>query len=147
MVAQNLLLDHLPRLHPGETIVERDPGAGNGGGTGAAVGLDDVAVDGDLPLAERFQIDDRAQAAADQALNFDGAAVLLARRRLAARAFERGARQHAVFGRDPAPRLALEPGRQTVLERRRDQHVGVAETHEARAFREFHHAALERDGA
>ena len=79
MVAQNLLLDHLPRLHPGETIVERDPGSGNRCRAGAAVGLDDVAVDGDLPLAERSEIDDGAQAAPDQALDFDRASVLLAR--------------------------------------------------------------------
>ena len=137
----------MPRLHPGEAVVERDPGAGDGGGAGAAVGLDDVAVDGDLPLAERLEIDHGAQAAADQALNFNGAAVLLAGRGLAPRALERGARQHAVFGGDPAARLALEPGRQAVLERRGDQHMGVAEFHEARAFRVFHHAALERDGA
>ena len=31
---------------------QRDPGAGNGGGAGAAVGLDHVAVDDDLPLAK-----------------------------------------------------------------------------------------------
>ena len=31
------------------------------GGAGAAVGLDHVAVDGDLPLAERLQIDHGAQ--------------------------------------------------------------------------------------
>ena len=68
-------------------------------------------------------------------------------RRLAPRALERGARQHAVFGGDPAARLALEPGRQPVFERRGHQHMGVAELHEAGAFGVFHHAALERDGA
>ena len=127
--------------------MQRDPGAGDRGGAGAAVGLDHVAIDGDLPLAERGQIEHRAQAAADQPLDLDGAAALLAGRRLAARALRGGARQHAVFGGDPAARLALEPGRQPVLERRRHQHVGVAELHEAGAFGVFHHAALERYGA
>jgi len=36
--------------------VQRDPRAGNGGGAGTAIGLDDVAVDGDLLFAERFKI-------------------------------------------------------------------------------------------
>ena len=140
-------VDHVACLHPGDAVVERDPGAGDRSGAGSAVGLDDVAVDGDLTLAERLEIDHRAQAAADQALDFDRAAVLLAGRRLAPRALERRARQHAVFGGDPAARLALEPGRQAVLQRRGDQHMRVAEPHEARAFRVFHHAALERDRA
>ena len=134
MIAQHVGLDHLARFHPGEAVVERDPGAGDGGGAGAAVGLDDVAVDGDLPLAERLEIDHRTQAAPDQALDFHGAAVLLAGRGLAPRALERRARQHAVFGGDPAARLAFEPRRQAIFQRRRDQHVGVAEFHEAGAF-------------
>ena len=147
MVAQRLGLEHLARLHPGDAIVQRHPGAGDRRGAGAAVGLDHVAIDGDLPLAERRQIDDRAQAAPDQALDLDRAAALLAGRGLAARALRCGARQHAVFGGDPAARLAFEPGRQPVLERRRHQHVGVAELHEAGALGVFHHAAFERYGA
>ena len=60
------------------SIVQRDPAAGDRRGARAAVGLDDVAVDGDLPLAERLEIDDGAQRAADQPLDFLGAAALLA---------------------------------------------------------------------
>ena len=97
-------LHHLARLHPGDAVVQRDPGAGDRGGAGAAVGLDHVAIDGDLPLAERRQVDDGAQAAADQALDLDRAAALLAGRGLAPRALRGGARQHAVFGGDPAAR-------------------------------------------
>ena len=74
-----------------------------------------------------FEVDDRAQRAADQALDLDGAAVLLAGGGFAAGALERGARQHAVFGGDPAAALALEPGRQALFQRRRHQHVGIAE--------------------
>ena len=48
---------------------QRDPGAGDRGRAGAAVGLDDVAVEGDLALAQRLHVDDGAQAAADQALD------------------------------------------------------------------------------
>ncbi|MNC93180.1 hypothetical protein D3C83_97510 [compost metagenome] len=56
--------------------MERHPAAGDRRGARAAVGLDDVAVDGDLLLAERRQIDDGAQRAADQPLDFQGAAAL-----------------------------------------------------------------------
>ena len=76
-----------------------------------------------------------------------GAAALLAGGRLAPRALGGCARQHAVFGGDPAATLPLEPGRQPVLQRRRHQHMGVAELHEAGAFGIFDHAALEGDGA
>ena len=147
MVAQRRGGEHVAGLHPGDAVVQRHPGAGDGGGAGAAVGLDHVAVDGDLALAERRQVDHRAQAASDQPLDFDGAATLLAGRGLAAGALERRARQHAVFGGDPAAPLALEPGRQPVLQRCRDQHMGVAELHEAGALGVFHHAALQRYGA
>ena len=106
-----------------------------------------VAVDGDLALAERFQIDRGAQRAADQALDFDGAAALLAGGGLAAGALQRGARQHAVFGGDPAAALALEPWRQPLFQGRRHQHMGVAEFHHAGAFGVFDHAAFQRHGA
>ena len=70
----------------------------------AAIGLQHVAVDGDLPLAQRPQVDHGAQGAADQPLDFLRAAGLLAARRLALAARVGGARQHAVFGRHPALR-------------------------------------------
>mgnify|MGYP003694788787 CR=1 FL=1 len=88
-----------------------------------------------------------AQAAPDQPLDLDGAAALLAGGGLAPGALGGRARQHAVFGGDPAARLALEPGRQPVFQCGRDQHMGVAEFHEAGALGVFHHAALERNGA
>ena len=81
---------------------ERDVAAGDRGRSRAAVGLQNVAVDRDRVLAERIAVDDRAQAAADQALNLERAAALRAARGLARRAGVRGARQHAVLGRDPA---------------------------------------------
>ena len=58
--------------------MQRDPRAGDRCSPRAAIGLDDVAVDRDLPLAERFQIDDSAQRATDQPLDFLRAAALLA---------------------------------------------------------------------
>ena len=58
--------------------MQRDPGAGDRGGAGAAVGLDHVAVERDLALAERLQVDHGAQRAADQPLDLQRAAALLA---------------------------------------------------------------------
>ncbi len=63
--------------------LQRHEGAGDGGGAGAAVGLDDVAVEGDGALAQFAQVDRGAQRAADQALDLQGAPALLAARRLA----------------------------------------------------------------
>ena len=137
---------HLARLHPGEAVMQRHPGAGDRGGARAAIGLDHVAVDRDLPLAELLQVDHGAQAAADQPLDFDRAATLLAGRCLAAGTLRRRPWQHPIFGRDPASRLPFEPGRQLVFQGGGHQHMGVAEFHETRAFGVFHHAAFERDG-
>ena len=63
--------------------MQRHPGAGDGGGARAAVGLQHVAVERDLSLAHRREVDDGAQRAADQALDLLRAAGLLAARRLA----------------------------------------------------------------
>ena len=41
--------------------MQRHPGAGDRGRAGAAIGLDHVAIDRDLPFAERLEIDDRAR--------------------------------------------------------------------------------------
>src|SRR5436305_11178278 len=64
-------------------LVEGDIAAGDRGGAGAAIGLDHVAIDADLPLAHRGEVGHRPQAAADQALDFLGPAALPAARRLA----------------------------------------------------------------
>ena len=120
--------------HPGDRVLERHPGAGDRRGAGAAIGLDDVAIDDDLALAQGLEVDHRPEAAADQPLDFLGAAGLLAGGGLAAHAFSGGARQHAVFGGDPAAVLALEPERHLGFDRGRAQDVGVAEAHQAGAF-------------
>src|SRR5258705_8836797 len=57
MVAQRVGLEHVAGLHPGDAIVQRDPGAGNGRRARSAIGLDHVAIDRDLPLAQRGQIE------------------------------------------------------------------------------------------
>ena len=85
--------------------------------------------------------------AADEALDFLGAAGLLAGRRLAPRALMGGARQHAVFGGDPALAAALQPRRHALFERGGAQHMRVAEADEAGALGMAGEAALEADGA
>ena len=91
IVAQHVGLAPCSALHPGDAVGQRHPGAGDGGGAGAAVGLDHVAIDRDLALAERLQVDRGAQAAADQALDFHRAAALLAGGGLAAGGWWRAA--------------------------------------------------------
>jgi len=58
VILQRLARHHLACFHPGDAVVERDPGAGDRGGARAAVGLQHVAVDRDLPFAERHEIGD-----------------------------------------------------------------------------------------
>ena len=62
LLADRVGFDQLLREQPVDGEPQRHPGAGNGRGAGAAVGLDDVAIERDLPLAERFEVDDGAQA-------------------------------------------------------------------------------------
>ena len=111
-----------------------DAGAGDRRAARAAVGLQHVAVDLDRALAERREIGDRAQAAADQALDLLRAARLLAVGGLAPAARVRRARQHAVLGGEPAAPLALEERRHAFLDAGGAQHLRVAGLDQHRAF-------------
>src|SRR3990167_444570 len=92
-----------------EGEMQRYPGTGDAGGTGAAVRLQHVAVDIYLPLTHGGQIDHGAQRAADQTLDLLGATRLLAASSLTVRAGMGRARQHAIFGGDTAaPRITQE---------------------------------------
>ena len=69
MRGQRVALDH-PACHQlADRQSQRDPAAGDRRAAGAAVGLQHVAVDGDLPLAERHPVDPGPQAAPDQPLD------------------------------------------------------------------------------
>ena len=74
----------LDELRGGER--QRDVAARDRGRTRAAVGLQDVAVDRDRVLAEGGAVDDRAQAAADEALDLERAPALRAARGFTRRA-------------------------------------------------------------
>ncbi len=126
---------------------QRDEATRDRGGACAAIGLQNVAVDRDLVFAEGGEIDDGAQRAADQALDFLRAAGLLAGSRFAAAARMRGAWQHAVFGRHPACALTLHPARNTLFPARGAQDMRIAELGKARAFGIARHAGFQADVA
>src|SRR3546814_123206 len=53
MILEDLVhLGHGAGFHPFQAVVKGNPAAGNGGRAGAAIGLDDVAVNGDLRSEE-----------------------------------------------------------------------------------------------
>jgi hypothetical protein len=107
------------------------------GAAGAAVGLDHVAIDSDLTLTKRLPVNPGAQAPSDQPLDLDRASALLARGGLAPHAGVGGARQHTVFGGDPAlAGIAQERGH-PFLQRRGAEHVRVADLDHAGAFGMF----------
>ena len=83
-------------------VVQRQPPAADRRRAGAAVGLEHVAVDEDLALAERGHVDDRPQRPADQALDLLGAPRRPAVLHLAADPLGRRPGQHRVLGGDPA---------------------------------------------
>ncbi|MNN41409.1 hypothetical protein D3C81_1555270 [compost metagenome] len=147
LIDDGVALQHALVLEVVQGHSHGDPGAGDRGGAGAAVGLDDVAVDQDLTLAERLQVDHGAQGAADQALDFLGAARLLAGGGFTTAARVGGAGQHTVFGRDPALTGVAHPARHLFLDGGGAQHPGVTERHQARALGVAVDAGFQRDGA
>jgi hypothetical protein len=130
-----------------EGVVGRDHRAGDRRGAGAAVGLDHVAVQVQGALAEGFQVEGGAQRAADQALDFLGAAGLLAARGFAVHARVRRARQHAVFGRHPALPFALQEARHLVFDAGGADHLGVAAFDQHRTLGVLGVLAGDADGA
>ena len=134
MAMQRVLLDQFLCPEMGHCIGQRHIGTGDRCGTGAAIGLDHVAVEGNRAFTQRRQIDHCAQGAANQALDLHGASTLFTLRRLAPHAHTGGARQHAVFGGHPALPLALEKARHPLLYRGIAQHFGIAEFHQHRTF-------------
>jgi hypothetical protein len=71
---------------------------------------------------------------ADQALDLQGTAALLALGRLALVTLAGGARQHAVFGGEPALPLALQEARHAGFHAHRTDHLGIPELHQHRTF-------------
>src|SRR5204863_9647438 len=73
---------------------QRDETAGDRGATRAAVGLEDVAVDVNGPLAQRREINHPSQRPPDQALDLDRATVRAAAGHVALLSLAGGGREH-----------------------------------------------------
>ena len=116
------------RIHQSHTA------AGDGSGTGAAVSLDDIAVDSDAVLTECFHINGGPQGATNQALDFNRAATLFAPGGFTAHAAAGRAGQHAIFGGDPALALAAQKRRHFVFHRRCADDFGIAKLNQYRAL-------------
>ncbi|CDZ88481.1 conserved hypothetical protein [Rhodococcus ruber] len=132
---------------PRDGVGERDVGAGDGGGAGAAVGLQDVAVDGDGVLAERGEVDAGAQGAADEAADLLGAPAELAFDGFAAAAGVCGGGEHRVFGGEPAETGTLAPAWYAFFDAGRAHDAGLAEFHEHRARGVVGESSGDPDGA
>src|SRR5271165_5967338 len=126
-------------------LVEGDIAAGHRGGAGTAIGLQYVAVDADLALAQQREIGDRAQAAPDQPLNLLRASALPPARRLAVGARRRRTRQHPVLRRDPPLAGVAQKRRHALLDRGGAKHMGIAELCKAGAFGVFGDTRFEND--
>src|SRR6516164_5440417 len=144
-VAQREARQKPGRYQPLAGLVQRHIAAGDRRGPGAAVSLQNVAIDPDLTFAEPGQIDDGPQAAPDQPLDLLGASALPATGRLAVGAGRRRARQHAVFGRHPALPGVAQKRRDPLLDRSGAQHMSVAEHRQARALGIFRDPGIESD--
>src|SRR6201987_2612360 len=125
--------------------MERHIAAGDRGCAGASIRLQDIAVDLDLALAQLPEISHRPQAAADQPLDFLRASALPAARRLAVGARRRRARQHAVFGGDPALAGIAQKRRHALFYGGGAQYMSVAEFRETRSFGIFGGTGFEAD--
>src|SRR5437763_6811609 len=88
----------------------------------AAVGLDDIAVQPQRPLAERLEVDHRPNRAPDQPLDLDRPSLLLPAGGLSLHALARRRRQKRVLGGDPALSLAPQPARSVLVDHRRAEH-------------------------
>ena len=107
------------------------------GRPGPTVGLEHVAVDQDLPLAEHLEIDDAAKRAADQPLDLVGATGLATPCRLPAHSFGRGARQQRVLRGHPAPPGPAHPSRHVLVDGGRAQDLRATVDGQHRAGGEF----------
>ena len=127
-------LDLSARAHLLQRQYQRDEPASDRRGSGAAVGLDDVAIDPDCALTEIGQFRHRSEGSTDQPLNLLCASADFPRRRFTLRAGRRGPGQHAVFGRHPALAGVAEKWRHPILDTGRADHSGASGFDQDRPF-------------
>src|SRR5690606_4692569 len=113
---------------------QRNPRARDRRGAGSTVGLNHVAIEHDLPLAELGEVGHGAERTADQPLDLLRPPALLALGRLALTPRMGGTGKHRVLGRYPPLALAAQERRHLLLDARRDQYARVAESDQHRSF-------------
>ena len=101
----------VPLDQPGQRIVQGHVRPADGRRAGAAVGLGDVAVDGDLPFAQGDHVAHGPQRPTDQTLDLLGAPQLLPLGRLTGDPLPRRAQEHRVLGGHPPLARATHPRR------------------------------------
>ena len=121
--------------------------AGDRGAARAAVGLQHVAVDVDGALAERREVDNAPQRAADQTLDLDGAPVRTTARGVALLALPGRGGEHPVLRRHPAPARAGKPAGHALLRRGGADHSRLAHRDQRRAGRRAHESRLDHGRA
>jgi hypothetical protein len=112
-----------------------DPGAGDRRASRPAVRLEDVAVEPERPLAERLEVADGAQRAADEPLDLDRSPVGPPARHGTLRPLAGRSGQHRVLGGHPAAPAAVEPAWHTLLDRGGAEHDRLPLAVEHRAVR------------
>ena len=110
--------------------MQRHISAGDGRSAGSTVGLQDIAIERDRPFTERLQVRNCAQTATDQALDFLRPPALFASCSLPIRPGVGRARQHPIFGREPALPLAFEKAWDAVFNTRGTQNPRFTERNE-----------------
>src|SRR5262249_19511988 len=117
------------RFLGGEGIEQGNVRAVDGSGARPAVGVEDVAVEPEGALAQLLQINHGTQAAPDQTLDLNAAAIDFPAA-VALLAGGGAARQHAVLGAEPALAAADEEGRHAEVDAARAEDGGAPHLHE-----------------
>ena len=105
--------------------------AGNGCGPGAAVRLQHIAVQGNRPLSQRFQVHRLAERTPDQPLDFDAAAIFF--NAVTLFPFRRGCRKHGILRRNPSLPFIPQERRHRFLHAGRTDHPGIPRGNQAAA--------------
>ena len=93
-------LHELLSAEPATGFYDGNEAAGDGGGSGSAIGLKDIHIQNEGPFAKGLQVDCLPERAADQALDFHAAAIQVDA--FAGLAIASCARKHGVFRGEPA---------------------------------------------
>ena len=119
-------------LHPGQRFDQRHECAGNGGGAGSAVGLQNVTIQRNRALAQCIHFDDGAERTAYQTLNFDSPSTRFLS--VARRPGVGGTRQHGILSSHPSCPFALEERRDFVFDTGSAEHLSLPNFDKAGAF-------------